>query len=491
MKNLKRRDFLKISAAGGAACAVPGGLLKTGGAVKSQLPVSASTLAPGLVSPGCRRSKVKVAKLYMGLPNPHWPKPSLDLKQEVKSYEARFEGMKDEFADIDFVTSALVGAPEEVQKLADKLKDVDGILAVHLTIWVGPVIDAVLELKKPTVIFAAPYSGHEWVTYGGLLKQEKGRLADCLLTSDYGELARAVRPFRAIHHLREARVLNLTTSPFEEYAAQAGDKFGTEIKRISLERVRRVYDSVNEAEARREADLWYNHAEKVVEPSRAEVYASARLALAFEKLLDEEGATVLTVDCYGSMWDGTIKLPAFPCLGFSRLNNRGFGGICESDLRSAMTHIIMQGLSGRPGFISDPTVDEGANTIILAHCMGTVNMDGPGKPGHPYKLRTVMEREQGVVPQVEMRLGQKVTQAILAGMDMMPYFTGQIVAAPVGLEDDRGCRTKIAVMVDGDLGRLWRNWGHGLHRVTCYGDLRPELRMLAKFKGIELRDEAA
>ena len=61
----------------------------------------------------------------------------------------------------------------------------------------------------------------------------------------------------------------------------------------------------------------------------------------------------------------------------------------------------------------------------------------------PYKLRTVHEREEGVTPQSEMRKGQKVTQAILIGTDLVLYFTGEIIAAPVGVEFDRGCRTKI------------------------------------------------
>ena len=49
-----------------------------------------------------------------------------------------------------------------------------------------------------------------------------------------------------------------------------------------------------------------------------------------------------------------------------------------------------------------------------------------------------MERQEGVVPQVEMRSGQKVTQAILVGTDRLPYFTGEIIDAPVSLQDDRG-----------------------------------------------------
>lgn len=489
MKTIKRRDFLKISAGSGAALAVAPALVKPD-TRPGQAPPWTSPLARGLVSPG-GRTKVKVAKIYMGLPEPHWPKPSLNLQEEIKSYENQFDQMKEEFSDVDFVVNILASKPEDVLQQADKIKEADGILAIHLTIWITPILEAILKFKKPTVLFAAPYSGHEWTYYGALMKQERGELLDCFLSSDRQELARAVRPFRAIHHLREARILNLTTAPFEEYAGKVREKFGTEIKRISLDRVEKIYATIGEAEARREAELWYKGAEKVVEPSREEVYKSARLALAFEKLVEEEQATALTIDCYGTMWDKTIKLPAYPCLGFSRLNNRGLGGICESDLRSALTHTILQGLSGKPGFISDPTVDEARNYIILAHCMGTVNMDGPGRPGHPYKLRTVMEREEGVVPQVKMRLGEKVTQAIIVGTEQILYFTGEIVDAPVRLEDDRGCRTKIAVRVDGSLEKLWQNWSHGLHRVTCYGNLARELRMLARFKKLELVNEAA
>ncbi len=481
-KEIKRRDFLKISAAGGALC------------FASPKPFSggAGQEYDKLVSPGCRGSKVKVAKIYMGLPDPHWPTPTLNLEKEIKFYESQFAQYKDQLADVDFVVNRLVSSPEQVEKLKDNLKDVDGILAIHLTIWIGRILEGLLAQGKPTVVFAAPYSGHEWVGYGNLLQQERGARMECMLTSDYSQLERAIRPFRAIHHMREAKILNLTTNDFTQYAENAKQKFGTEIKRIELDRVLRAYEAVGDADAQAETIRWIKEAEKVVEPSKEEIFRSCKLALAFERLLDEEEATVMTVDCYGTMWDKTIKLPAYPCMGFSRLNNLGLGGICESDLRSAMTHILFQGLTGRPGFISDPTVDEGKNSIILAHCLGTPKMDGLDKPAHRYKLRTIMERREGAVPQVEMRVGQKVTQALLVDpeISLMHYFTGEIVDTPVGLKDDRGCRTKIAVRVDGDLSKLWRNWSHGLHRQTVYGDIAKELRFFCKFKDIELINEA-
>ncbi len=478
---LKRREFIQLAAAGGAVCLAGPRLWPFAGRVQSS----------PLISPGCRRTKVKVARLFMGIPESHWPKPTLDLQKEVAFYRGEFARMKGEFADIDFAVDELVSSPAQVAALRQRLSGVDGILAIHLSIGTWDILTGILEAGRPTIVFARPYSGHEWVHFGELRRQPLGARVDCILTNDTGQLAMAVRPFRAIHHLREAKVMNLTTRDFSDYASQAGDKFGTEIKPASLDRMVAIYDSIEDRDAKIEAERWISGAVRVVEPSTADIYKSAKLALAFEKLLDEEKATVMTVDCYGSMWDKTIKLPAYPCLGFARLNDMGLGGICESDLRSAMTHIIFQGLVGRPGFISDPTVDESKGSIILAHCQGTPKMDGPAGPVAPYKIRTVMERQEGVVPQVEMRVGQKVTQAILIGMDTIRYFTGTIIEAPVGLEADRGCRTKIDVKVDGDIQRLWQNWTAGLHRQTVYGDITKELGFLARFKEIRLIDEAA
>lgn len=477
--SLKRREFLQM-AAGSALCASAPSIWAFGG----------KRSGTNLISPGCRGTKVKVARIYMATFTGLWPKPKLDFQQEIKAYESAFNIQEDDLTDVEFTVDALITEPNQVKKLTARLKKVDGILAIHLNIGIRPILNEILSLNKPTMVFAVPYSGHEWVHYGELRKSFEGAKMDCILSSDLSQLSAAIRPFRAIHHLREAKVLNLTTHDFKDRAAQIKNKFGTEIKSIQLDEVEKAYSKVPDDAAFSEASKWIREAEQVVEPSKDDILKSARLALALEKILDTEKATALTVDCYGSMWDSTIKLPAYPCLGFARLNNSGLGGICESDLGCALTHILFQGLTGRPGFISDPTIDESNGTIILAHCLGTPKMDGPEKPGDPYKLRTVMEREEGVVPQVQMKHGQRVTQAILAGMDTLRFFTGEIVDTPVALSDNRGCRTKITVRVDGDITQLWQNWTYGLHRQTVYGDISRELGWFCRFTDIQMIDEA-
>lgn len=474
---INRREFIQLTVAGGALCLGGSGVLALG----------ANPKGSRLISPGCRGTKVKVARIYMGTSHGLWPEPKMDFRKEIKFYESEFAKLKDELSDVEFVIDRLVSSPDQIGPFKSILKEVDGILVIHFNIGVRSILNEILSVGKPTVLFAVPYSGHGWTGFGALQKQPLGAKLECMLTSDYKQLAVAIRPFRAIHHLREAKILNLTTRSIAKYADTVKEKFGTEIKRIKLEQVLDAYDAVSGKQAMAETERWLKETVKLVEPSKQDVFKSCKLALALEDLLNQEDATVMTIDCYGTMWDKTIKLPAYPCLGFTRLNNIGLGGICESDLRCAMTHIILQGLSGKPGFISDPTMDVSKDSIILAHCLGTTKMDGPDGPAAPYKLRTVMERREGVVPQVFMRTGQKVTQALLVGTDNLLYFTGEIIDAP---DINRGCRTKITVKVDGDAEILWKNWSSGLHRQTCYGNITKELGYFCKFKEIKMVNEA-
>jgi hypothetical protein len=474
---IDRRSFLRrsLGLAGGCACGLCAGSLLA-------QPASAVTT---LISPGCRRSKVRIAKLYLGVPEAHWPTPRMDVHAELNRYEAAFAKMGQDFADVEFVTNKLITKKEDLGDIQGRLQQTDGVLLIHLSMGIGAVLREILAAKKPTVLFAAPYSGHEWAGFGALRNEPDGQNLECLLTSDLSQLAVGVRPFRAIHHLREAKVLNLTTRPLPAaYTKAVADKFGTEISILSLPRMMAAYESINPKAAEEEARRWIRQATKVVEPPKEEIAKSCRLALAFERVLAEEDATALTIDCYGSMYR---NLPAFPCVGFVRLNDMGLAGICESDLASAVTFLLLQGLSGRPGFISDPTIDESKKAIILAHCLGSTRMDGPAGPRAPYKLRSIMERQEGCVPQVRMRVGQDVTQAWLVGTDKLYYFTGDIIESP---DIDRGCRTKMTVKVDGDLQKLWQNWSNGLHRVTCYGELTADLKRFCRFKGIELVNEA-
>ena len=71
-------------------------------------------------------------------------------------------------------------------------------------------------------------------------------------------------------------------------------------------------------------------------------------------------------------------MPGGPCIRRDRMRTRLPYLLALISVAPALENL----LSGRPGFISDPTMDESKNGIILAHCMGTPRMEGPDKPVH-------------------------------------------------------------------------------------------------------------
>ncbi|MGE5293253.1 MAG: hypothetical protein ACM3VT_00340, partial [Solirubrobacterales bacterium] len=292
---INRREFLQIAAGSGVYFA--GGAFFAG---------SARAAGSPLVSPGCRKSKVKVARIYMGTKEGLWPKPKLSFQEEIRNYEAQFAKLGQEMADVDFAVSEIVTSAEAVGRIKPRLQEVDGIVAIHLSMGIGGILNEILGVGKPTAVFAVPYSGHEWSSFGSIQRQPIGAKMECFLTSDYSQLATAIRPFRAIHHLREAKILNVTTRSFQDYADSMKAKFGTDMKQIDLDTVVRAFNAIDDKAAEAETELWMKGAEALVEPSRKDVFKSCKLALAFENMLAEENATVLTVDCYGTMWDKTI-----------------------------------------------------------------------------------------------------------------------------------------------------------------------------------------
>ena len=110
---INRREFLELTA-GGALCFAGAGLFAGG----------VRAAGTKLISPGCRRSKVKVARIYMGPKRALWPKPSMNIQEEIAFYGKQFDKLGAELADVEFPVNSLVSSAAEVGQIAGKLKDV-------------------------------------------------------------------------------------------------------------------------------------------------------------------------------------------------------------------------------------------------------------------------------------------------------------------------------------------------------------------------------
>lgn len=428
------------------------------------------------------KSKVRVGRIYLGHKNPGWPSSSVDLDAELKKYEEGFAKLAPVLADVEFVDGGLVSSPEQLAKAKEKFKQLDGILVVHVTMGIGSYVQSLFDLNVPVMVFTMPYNGHEWHIVGSW--QRQGKLIDIVPSSRYEDLAEAIRPFRAIHRLKEARILHVNQSDADAaYCKAIKEKFGTDIVTIKLPELQKAYEAVDRAAAKADADRWVSEAVKVVEPNAEEILRSSIMYLAMKNLMAQYRAEAITMNCLGmALIDRGM---GYPCLGFVRLNNMGLGGVCEADLKSTMTHLIFSYLVGKPGFVTDPMFDYSNNTIIHAHCVAATQMEGPEKSASPYIIRSHLEDGKGVSLQVKLPIGQKVLMARLIGTDNMLFSTGDAVDSPLV---DRGCRTKLTMRVD-NVERFLEHWSCGLHRVVFYGDHTRDLRRFCRFKNIRVLRE--
>jgi hypothetical protein len=459
------------------------GFLKATGAGVVTLGLSAPWLSRVTrAAAGAPPSKVRVGKVYFGHPNPGWPSSAVDVEAEVRRFEEYFVKLGTELADVEFVEAGIVQSNDQLAKAKASFAEVDGILAIHVTMGCGPHIKGLLDTGKPVMVFFMPYSGHEWHIIAAL--QREGKRVEALPSSDYRDLATAVRPFRAIHRLREARVLHISQQPADaKYCDAIRTRFGTDIKSLSLPDLEKAYQAADAAASTADAERWMREAEKIVEPTRDEILKSSRMYVAMQNLLAEHNATAVTMNCLGM---GLVdRGMGYPCLGFSRLNNAGLCGVCEADLKSTMTQLIFQHLVGKPGFVTDPLFDLPNNAIIHAHCVSATQMEGPGKGAAPYVIRSHLEDGKGVSLQVRLPIDQKVTMARLIGTDIMLFSTGDAVDSPF---EERACRTKLTMRV-ANVDRFLENWSCGLHRVIFYGDHTRDARRFCRFMGIKVLRE--
>jgi L-fucose isomerase-like protein len=162
-------------------------------------------------------------------------------------------------------------------------------------------------------------------------------------------------------------------------------------------------------------------------------------------------------------------------------------GVCEGDLDSTMTQLLVTSYSGRPGFVSDPVFDTSRNEVIHAHCVSATRMKGPDGPAYPYIVRNHLETNEGAVLQVLMPAGETITVARFTEPRKLLVSTAEVTGVP---DSDRGCRTQIRTRV-GDAEKWLRSYTAGLHRVIFYGDHVRDIDRMGRLMGFEVTKEMA
>ena len=475
-----RRQFIGAGAVGGMALAA-GHLAAASGA-------SNSSPAP--------KSKVRICVVIAGKPKGNsWGLSEADLAPVMK----RLARAEKNLGNVEFVIGQATNAEQTVQLLEKAGPDAP-VLVVPADIF-GPraVTPTIFQQGRPTAVFHIPIiGGHDWCLVNPW--REEGHRITLFDSSDYDELERAASLLRVIPLLRRSRVL--VSPPFkgtpEAYTPEkVKQTLGVEMVAIADGRYDEVMANVDERAAKAVAKRWLDEAKGTVEPNQEDVLKAARASLTLDQLIAENRIDGL---CVGTCMSWLSR--GFPCLGFSRLNDRGIPAACDGDMDCLLTMLIFQHALNRAGFLGNAGgVDTAKNAFHLSHCSAPLKMDGPAGPKAPYLLRRHAEVRGGAVTEVHYRIGQKITFTKLVHLETLLMFTGKIIEVPkVPKGQERGCRTELVAEVD-DANRLLANWGGGvlgasakdyyasLHRVAYYGDHTQSIRHLAHLMGLKVVQE--
>jgi hypothetical protein len=473
-QNCSRREFLGTAAMGGL-------LLAT-----NQLRGEARAATPAAPFP----SKVRICAMFTGTPSPADRSWGVS-EAEIAAMEARLREAEKRLGNVEFVVGR-VSTPEQAAALMKRAGDEAPVLAVNLCIsGLLRVSGPILESGRPFAVYSAPASGHDWM-YPFRWRAE-GKPVTMFTSSDHDELEHAARLLRVIPLMRRTRVvafLPMQGTPPACSPEEVKSRLGADVVVVGQERFDEMLNAVDAGAAQAEAKAWIGGAKSVVEPTREDVLKAARVSLALDRLVAEEKAQGLAVGtCMGWLARG------FPCLGFTRLRDRGIPASCEGDMDSLWTMMLFGYAFGIPGFQGNATFDTAKNAVWTAHCVGPTKMDGPDSTAAPYLLRSHSEIGGGVVPEIQYRIGQEITRTKLVNLDTMLISTGTIREVPD--KSVRACRTQIVTEIR-DAGRMVRNWGGGvlegsmmtlLHRVVFYGDRMRSARHLADLMKMRVVEE--
>jgi hypothetical protein len=463
LDGVSRRSFLsKCSACAAAATC-------TGLGVRPSLAASST-------------DKVKLRLLFTHIPpeKPTWPYIGYDYEGRKKLLT---EKLRQLCPNVEFLPATAHNV-DDGKRILEADAEVDGYLVYMLGLWTG-VGRLIADAGKRVLFVDDLYGGSGEFLGSYAAARRKGQKVIGISSSRIEDVAQAVKQFEVIKKLRSEVILDVLNRDPGDLGRAIQDVFGTRVQQVTGDQINAAYQKADVAEGKKWAQTWIKGAQKVVEPSAAEIEKSGRMYVAMRNLLDENKSLAITVDCLGMFYAG--KLSAYPCLGFFQLNNDGKVGACEADLRSTITMLVMAHLVGRPGYISDPVIDTAKNQIIYSHCVATNKVFGPNGRANPYHIRNHSEDRKGAAVRSLMPLGETVTTMLISPTRQeLVYHQAKTVA---NVDEDKACRTKLAAEVKNADKLLdeWDRWGW--HRVTFYGDHKKTIRDFAALNGITIIEE--
>lgn len=243
-------------------------------------------------------------------------------------------------------------------------------------------------------------------------------------------------------------------------------RWGVEYTDIPLERVYEYFKQITEEEVGASCAAVASQALACREATPEDLIKAMRLYRAIRKVCEEEKLDALTLSCFKLI----EQLDTTGCLALSLLNDDGIMAGCEGDLQAIFTLLAIQSLTGKEGFMANPsTVNTRTNELILAHC--TVGL----KQAERYIIRNHFETEKGIGIQGLLPTGD-VTIVKCGGECLDDYYlsTGTLSENTNYINM---CRTQVRIRMNTPAEYFLKN-PLGNHHILIQGNHEYELNEL-------------
>ncbi|UCG57151.1 MAG: hypothetical protein JSU70_20080 [Phycisphaerales bacterium] len=360
--------------------------------------------------------------------------------------------------------------------------ETDGLLLIPFKKghW-GHVTRIVEETQIPTVVLAT--LGILLVGHVKQLHREPGVfLINSLDNLDAVE--DGMKMIRTACRMKQSRIVNLRGAEPNETTVP---HIGTTVRTLPRARFVDEFTRTDVTPAVKAlAKSYMTDAEKVLEPTKADIVEAAKTYFALRRIIEAEKADAVMMDCLPGLRRPHTHVP--PCMGYMSLRDEGVPAGCESDLDATLTLMLLQQLFDKPGFQHNPTVDTEKNHYFCAHCTSASKMKGSNAPAEPYVLMNHAEAGWGCVPRVLFTPGQDITIAKYLSVTgdseerpQMLVYSGQVIGCPP-VPQTGGCRTNAETTIN-ELGDVCDLKGH--HLCMIYGDCARRLRQFCRLYRID------
>jgi hypothetical protein len=425
------------------------------------------------------RPEVRMAATFLEMPRPYWlgwPGTTYDLDARQKEYRSLLEKSSRHLGvKMDLVAEPLHDDAGVAAWIAEvKTDQPHGLLVMlqHMSCWDWTERVA-KETGIPLIVFApvgTAFTGH--VAHAARLPG-----VHVLSSLEWPAVEAGLRMVRAKRLFEETRVLWIRGKERNETVVE---RLGTKVRAIPRDTFNQAFDKTPvTTEVHDVASDMRRRAKRVVEPTQTDILNSARVFVTAKRLMADERANALSMDCLGMVAAKLVPTP--PCGAWTILQDHGVTAGCEADLFGAMSLMMTSYLLDRPGYMNDPVPETAKNTLIAAHCVSGTRLNGFDKPPAPYILRDHSESSLGVSVQVLWPVGQPITLVRFTGPGEMIIDTGTVVSnidtPPAG-----GCRTSVEIKMDNieDCRDV-----RGFHQVVTLGNHRRELEGFCELYGIK------